>query len=100
MPRPLLPGCKGNTALAEVSDEAWQFFVTTIRDAAPELPLWQAWRDVRDVARRKGWAWPSWPTVYRRWQALPEAQRIAARHGRGEAAKRLAHPNDGIRKDR
>lgn len=31
----LLPGYKGKVATAEVSDRAWQFFLTTIRDAAP-----------------------------------------------------------------
>ena len=40
----LLAGYKGKVATAEISDKAWQFFVTTIRDAAPEFPLIQAWR--------------------------------------------------------
>lgn len=75
-----------------VSDAAWSFFVTTIRDAGEGFPLQQAWRDVRDVAAAKGWHWPSWPTVYRRWKALPLSQQLHARIGQVEAAKRLGQP--------
>jgi len=34
---------------AAVSGAAWSFFLTTIRDAGPQLPRKQAWRDVRDL---------------------------------------------------
>ncbi len=88
----LLPGYKGKVATAEISDMAWQFFLTTIRDAAPEFPLIQAWRDARDVGRKMGWAWPSYPTAYRRWTGLSEAQRLEARHGRADAARWLTQP--------
>ena len=88
----LLPGYRPTSARAEISEEAWRFFLTTLRDAGPSFPLKAAWRDVRDVAEARGWAWPSYATVHRRWEALPEAQRLAARHGREEAARRLAQP--------
>lgn len=77
---------------AEFSAEAWAYFLTTIRDAGSHFPLTQAWRDVRDVARKRGWAWPKYITVWRRWDAMPEAERLAARHGTDEAVKRLAQP--------
>lgn len=32
----------------KVSVETWAFFMTTIRDAGPQFPFKQAWRDVRD----------------------------------------------------
>ncbi len=82
---------------AEFSAEAWAYFLTTIRDAGPHFPLKQAWRDVRDVAARRGWAWPKYITVWRRWDAMPEAEKLAARHGTEEAIKRLAQP---IRRDK
>ena len=82
---------------AEFSVEAWAYFLTTIRDAGPHFPLMQAWRDVRDVAARRGWAWPKYITVWRRWDAMPEAERMAARHGTEETVKRLAQP---IRRDK
>ncbi len=88
----LLTDHKGKTARAEMSDEAWSFFMTTIRDAAPEFPLISAWRDVRDVAPAMGWQWPSYPTVFRRWQSLPVAQQLHARVGQAEAVKRMAQP--------
>lgn len=75
-----------------VSAEAWAFFMTTIRDAGPQFPLKQAWRDVRDVARKQGWHWPAYRTVLRRWDALPEAQKLVARLGRDEAIGRLTMP--------
>ena len=78
---------------AEVSPEAWAYFLTTIRDAGPQFPFKQAWRDVRDVARKRGWAWPkSFITIWRRWDALPEAERLAARYGSEDAARRLTMP--------
>lgn len=77
---------------AAMTDDAWGFFMAAIRDAGPQFPLKRAWRDVRDVARRRGWVWPAYPTVWRRWNALPEASKLAARHGTEEAVKRLAMP--------
>ncbi|MFN9939108.1 MAG: DNA-binding domain-containing protein, partial [bacterium] len=88
----LLPRYTGGRDGAPMSREAWAFFMTTIRDAGPQFPLRQAWRDVRDVARKRGWAWPSFPTVWRRWNALPIAAQLHARVGRDEAVKRLAQP--------
>lgn len=81
-----------NANPSDVTDKAWSMFMTTIRDAAPTFPLRQAWRDVHDVAQLEGWSWPSFSTIWRRWSALPEAQRLAAQHGEGFAAKRLAQP--------
>lgn len=77
---------------AKTSNEAWSFFMTTIRDAAPDFPISQAWRDVRDVATSRSWNWPSLPTIQPRWNALSPAQRLEARFGREEAARRLAQP--------
>jgi len=77
---------------AAMSAEAWAFFLTTLRDAGPQFPLRQAWRDVRDVSRKMGWVCPSFPTVHRRWSALDPAQKLVARHGHEAAAKALSMP--------
>lgn len=77
---------------ADISTEAWAFFMTTIRDAGPQFPLTQAWRDTRDVAPSFGWQWPPYQTILRRWNALPEAQKLVARFGREEAASQLVMP--------
>lgn len=58
---------------AEISEEAWSFFMTVIRDAVAQYPLVEAWRDVRDVASKRRWQWPTQVTVWRRWNALSEA---------------------------
>ncbi|MDK8873929.1 phage protease [Paracoccus sp. SSJ] len=68
---------RGGRPQDKVSAEAWSFFMTTIRDAGPQFPFKQAWRDVRDVARKRGWQWPAYRTVLRRWNDLPEALGLA-----------------------
>lgn len=47
---------------------------------------------MRDVAKLRDWAWPSYPMINRRWNALPEAQKLQARLGKARAAKLLAQP--------
>ena len=88
----LLDGYKATAKQAEMSEEAWRFFLTTIRDAAPDFPLKAAWRDTRDVGVSLGWSVPSYPTFYRRWQAMSESERLHARHGRAVAQSRLVQP--------
>lgn len=88
----LLDDYKATVKRAEFSEEAWQFFLTLIRDAAPEWPLTSAWRDVRDAGKAMGWAVPSYQTFYRRWTELSETQRLHARQGKAETAKRLTMP--------
>ena len=88
----LLPGHQGSKRTADMSPEAWGYFMTTLRDAGEGFPLIQAWRDVRDVAIKRGWQWPSRVTVWRHWEALQPAQRLHARRGRAEAIKALAQP--------
>jgi putative transposase len=88
----LVPGNRNATRAKPVCPAAWSFFMTTIRDAGPDFSLKQAWRDVRDVAAVRGWDWPSFPTIYRRWTALPEMQKLQARLGKDRAAKLLAQP--------
>lgn len=91
-PPALLTGHTGRTVEAEMSREAWDFFLKTIHDAYKDFPIIQAWRDTRDVARKQGWRWPTYETVNRRWKALTYADRLTARVGREEAVKRLSQP--------
>ncbi len=91
-PPALLTGHTGRTVEAEMSQEAWKFFLKTIVDASKDFPIIQAWRDTRDVARKKGWRWPAYETVNRRWKALPYTERLTARVGAKEAQKRLSQP--------
>jgi len=67
----LLDGYKATAKRAEMSEEAWRFFLTTIRDAAPDFPLKAAWRDTRDAGVSLGWSVPSYPTFYRKRHADP-----------------------------
>jgi putative transposase len=88
----LLDSYKATKARAELSDDAWRFFMTMIRDAAPDWPLKEAWRRVRDAGKEMGWAVPSYPTFYRRWNELDDAQRMHARFGTEETVKRQTIP--------
>lgn len=88
----LLPAYARNSAAAEISPDAWAFFMTSIHEAAPSFPLTKAWQRVRDVAKMRGWQWPTYRTVMRRWNALTEAQKRLARFGREEAVAALAMP--------
>lgn len=88
----LLDDYKGRPERAGITPEAWRFFLTTLRDAAPEFPLKQAWRDARDVGRKRGWEVTSYSTFYRRWMDLPDTHRVAIRLGRKEAIKQTRQP--------
>ena len=88
----LLPGWKPGGQRSAISDDAWRLFLTLIRNAGPDWPLKSAWRDVRDLAAKEGWDWPSYSSVNRRWSALPEAEKLHARLGGAETRKRLAIP--------
>lgn len=88
----LLAGYKSVSAPAAIPDQAWSLFLTILRDAGPDFPIAQAWRDVRDVAKLKRWDWPKYVTINRRWNALPDAQRLAVRYGRDATQKALAQP--------
>ena len=85
----LLPCHKGGGSRADTSRDAWRCFVTILRDANDTFPLRQAWRDVRDIAKASGWHWPSFPTIYRRWQALTPTEQMTIRQGRDKATKAL-----------
>lgn len=88
----LLAGHKGRTVTAPMSDAAWQVFLSLIERASPDWPLKRAYVDVRDLAPGEGWAWSSYPTVFRRWQALPESNRQLLRYGRAATLKAMTQP--------
>jgi putative transposase len=88
----LLDDYKATVKRAALSEDAWRFFMTMIRDAAPDWPLTEAWRRTRDAGKEMGWDFPSYPTFYRRWNELDNAQRLQARLGGSETAKRLSIP--------
>ena len=88
----LLADYWGGRRKTEVSGVAWSYFLTALRDGGEHYPLRSAWRDARDLAVVQGWCWPSFPTVFRRWDGLSKAEQLTVRLGREEAARRLAQP--------
>lgn len=85
----LLPAHQGRTARADMSDEAWKIFLAIVQKAAPTHALTAVYDDVAELAKKRGWDWPSYATVNRRWNGLPEIERQTLRHGCKRAAKEL-----------
>lgn len=88
----LLAAEKTGRPQTDMSDEAWSYFLTALRDAGEDYPVRSAWRDVRDLASEQGWRWPSRSTVFRRWDALTVVEQLTIRVGPEEAVRRLAQP--------
>lgn len=88
----LLAAEKSGRPQTGMSQEAWSYYLTVLRDAGEHYPLRSAWRDVRDLASAQGWRWPSRSTVFRRWDALTVVEQLTIRVGADEAARRLAQP--------
>lgn len=88
----LLQGHKGRTVKADIADELWELWLGIIQKSAPSHALTAVYDDVQLIADKKGLAWPSYPTILRRWNALPEIERTTLRHGGKHAAKELYQP--------
>ena len=88
----LASGYQGRTVTAELSPEAWAEFETLLGLAGKNgtgWPLKEAWRRIEDQKAARGWAWPCYRTVMRRWDAMDEVRKRALRMGADEAAKSL-----------
>lgn len=71
----LAPAWKAGGRAAACSDEAWDFFLADYaRRNAPWLSM--PYERTKREAARRGWAWPSYDTIRRRWRAIPEAERV------------------------
>lgn len=89
----LAPEYQGRTATAELSPDAWSEFETLLGLAGKNgtgWPLKAAWQRIEDQKAMRGWAWPCYRTVLRRWEALDEVRKRTLRLGADEAAKSLA----------
>lgn len=84
----LLAGYKGGAPRAEISAEAWKLFEGGLKASFQTHEIRSLYYDVQAIAAKKGWAWPSYPTVIRRFRALPVLEQVALRFGRAEALKR------------
>lgn len=93
----LLPGYRPGKDRVEITDDAWRYYLTQLRDAAPTWPLRSAYADVVAVGKMEGWTVPSFSTFNRRWLKLTEAERHTIRHGRADTIKRFTQP---VRRDK
>lgn len=88
----LAPAYRGRTATAEISPEAWGYFEDLIGLAGKNgtgWPLKEAWHRVDDQKDVRGWAWPSYRTVLRHWEAMDEVRKRTLRMGAEKAAESL-----------
>ena len=70
-----------------ISHEAWAVFEGNLKGAFKTHRFIAAYNDLVAIAKLNGWAWPSYPTIWRRFKALPKAEQIAIREGRDAAHK-------------
>ena len=74
----LAPDWRGGRPLVEMSDPAWQFILDEwlVQSKPALLPIF---RRAAIEATRLGWRLPSYPTIKRRINALPEPHRVSRR---------------------
>ncbi|OYU17765.1 MAG: hypothetical protein CFE34_13975 [Rhodobacteraceae bacterium PARR1] len=89
----LLDGYKGGAPRADMSEEAWRLFLGGVKAAFQTHRFTALYREVKAMAAREGWLWPSYSTVMRRYKALPKVEQVALRFGREEAQRRFYQPN-------
>ncbi|WP_296715972.1 transposase domain-containing protein [Tistrella sp.] len=63
----LLPNYVPGGRRAEMSDDAWRYFIGRMAEGSDQ-PAAAAYRDLVKAAKRKGWAVPSLKTLQRRWK--------------------------------
>lgn len=79
----------GGAPKADITPEAWTLFEGSLKGAFKTHRVIAVYNDVVKIAGQKGWNWPSYSTVMRRFDALPMAEQIAIREGRGAAHGQL-----------
>lgn len=66
---------------AEISDDAWRYFLTFLANSSGRLPLSTAYRKTKEASDVLGWEWPSYGTVRNRWNTLSAGERALIKSG-------------------
>ncbi len=69
----LAPSWEPGGKKADMSEEAWCFFLSYIEQASAHSPLKKAYRETAEAAVLNSWAWPSYETVMRCWRLTVDA---------------------------
>lgn len=88
----LAPNYKGRTVTAKISPEAWTEFEDLVGLSGKNgtgVPLKELWRRIADQKAAKGWHWPPYRTVLRRWNRLDPVRRRTLQFGPEAAARSL-----------
>lgn len=72
---------KGGGRKADMSEEAWTFFVSFLKESSARMPLTKAYRKTVEAAGVFGWEWPSYGTVRNRWEELPAGVKALIKSG-------------------
>lgn len=67
---------------AEMSGDAWRYFLTFLTNSSGRLPLSTAYRKTKEAAKACGWDWPSYGTVRNRWNTLSAGEKALIKSGR------------------
>lgn len=88
----LAPDYIGRTATAPLSEEAWAYFENEIEASGRNgtgANFHAMWKATDTQAAKKGWQWPPYRTVLRRWKTMDVARQRAKEHGAEAAARSL-----------
>ncbi len=77
----LAPGWKPGGVPAEVSTEAFRFFLSYIENASAHSPIKKAYRETAEAAALNGWAWPSYGTIMRCYSKMDAGTKALLRSG-------------------
>jgi len=89
----LLAGYKGRSATADVSQEAWDAFLSLVKKSFYTHRLSAIYDDIAEQVEKNGWHWPSRATIHRRWHQLDKLTQYTLRHGAAKAEKMVYQPH-------
>ncbi|MDN7351349.1 transposase domain-containing protein [Acetobacter senegalensis] len=65
----------------EMSEEAWIYCLSTLKEGGKRYPLKAAYRVTESAATVCNWAWPSYAVVRKRWEELPAGEKALIKSG-------------------
>ncbi|MDN7351890.1 transposase domain-containing protein [Acetobacter senegalensis] len=65
----------------EISEEAWTYFLSILKEGGKRLPLTVAYRKTEQAAAVCDWAWPSYAAIRNRWEELPAGEKAIIKSG-------------------
>lgn len=65
----------------EISEDAWTYFLSFLKESSGRMPLATAHRKTADAAKHFGWDWLSYVAIRNRWEKLPAGEKALIKSG-------------------